>query len=240
MSATDGVAGLDGLIERKSALAPRAAAACSRGRLRELRCWQAARLAGTYADLGGDPGAAGAIDFFLSDLYGPHEALARDADLTRAWRLIKRALSPAMLEVLSMALELDVLSTELDLELAERLPPGPITAQAYAQAYRAVGRREARRRQIHLIVAIGNALARTVRNPIIALALRAAHAPAHLAGFGALQDFLERGFGAFRRLAQPARLLATIEQRELRLMETLLAGGTIPGQEPAADASVPA
>lgn len=223
--------GVERLIERKSGLAHRAAAVPVAARLQELRAWQAARLARTYADLSLQPAAGDAVSFFLSDLYGPQDFTRRDHDMTRAWQLLKRALSSRMLEVLSMAMELDVLSSELDLEMVERLPPGPVTAKTYAEAYRAVGRAETRRRQIGLIVDIGRALVLAVGKPFVGLALRAAHGPAHLAGFGALQDFLERGFAAFKNLAHPAELLMTIQQREVRLMQRLLAGGTIPAEE---------
>ena len=236
MSRSESEEGVERLIERKSALACRVRAPELAQRLRELRAWQAARLARTYADLRRDPPAAEALRFFLSDLYGPQDLSRRDRDVARAWRLLKGALPPRMLEVLLMAMELDVLSAELDLEMAERLAPGPPTAKAYSDAYRAVGRPAARRRQIGLVVEIGTALARAVRMPLVRLALRAAHGPAHLAGFGALQDFLERGCAAFVKLPHPAQLLTTIEGRETRLMQLLLAGGTIP-DGPAADAS---
>lgn len=219
------------LIERKSRVAERAASAPVAERLRQLRAWQAARLARTHADLRLDPLSADAVSFFLSDLYGPQDFTRRDQDVLRAWRLFKRALPPRMLQVLSMAMELDVLSAELDLETSERLPSGPLTAKGYAEAYRAVGRREDRRRQIGLIVAIGMALVRAVRTPLVRLGLRAAHGPAYLGGFGALQEFLERGFAAFSRLPEPTRLLATIERREIQLMRTLLAGGPISRQD---------
>lgn len=235
MSRADAAHGVERLIERKSELAGRAAAGPVAKRLRELRAWQAARLARTYEDLRQhDPSVGGALNFFLSDLYGPQDLTGRDQDLARAWRLLKRALPPRMLEVLSMAMELDILSTELDLEMAERLPPGPLTAKAYAETYRAVGRPEARRRQIALVAETGSALARAVRMPLVRLGLRAAHGPAHVAGFGALQQFLERGFAAFQGLPNPARFLMSIEQRESQLMEILLAGGTISAEAPSA------
>lgn len=236
MSRADSAAELDRLLARRKELAQCAAAAPVAARLRELRAWQAARLARTYEDLGADPLAGDAVRFFLSDLYGPQELAHRDQDLTRAWRLLKRALPPRVLEALSMAMALDALSAELDLEMAQRLPAGPLTAKVYAETYRAVGRPEARGHQIGLIVELGKALARAVRTPLVGLALRAAHGPAHLAGFGALQDFLERGFAAFRRLPDAAELLATIDERETRLMKILLAGGTIAADEPAASA----
>lgn len=235
MSRADTEHEVERLIERKNGVARCLAAAAVAERVRELRAWQAARLGLTYADLRRDPLAAPALSFFLSDLYGPQDFGRRDRDVARAWRLLKRALPPRMLEVVSMAMELDVLSAELDLEMAKRLPRGPLTAKAYAEAYRAVGRPAARRRQIGLVVKIGTALVRAVRTPLVRLALRAGHGPAHLAGFGALQEFLERGFAAFDELPHPAQLLAAIERREGRLMQILLAGGTIP-DDPAASA----
>ena len=232
MSRPGVVDGLERLIEHKNALAQRAVAVPVAQRLRELRTWQTTRLAQTYADLRTDPLAGDALTFFTTDLYGPQDLTRRDQDVARAWRLLKRALSPRMMEILSMAMELDVLSTELDLEMTERLAPGALTAKAYADAYRSVGRPEARRRQIELVVEIGRALVRAIRMPLVGLALRAAHGPAHLAGFGVLQDFLERGFAAFHGLPHPMELLALIERRETRLMQTWLAGGTISAEEP--------
>lgn len=237
MSRTDSIGELERLIERKNALARGAGAAAVSERLQELRTWQAARLALTHADLRVDPLAADAMRFFLSDLYGPQDLTRRDRDVARAWPLLKRALPPRALEILAMAMELDVLSEELDLEMARQMRSGPLTAQAYADVYRAVGRPEARRRQIRLTAQIGMALVHAVRAPLVRFALRAAHRPANLAGFGALQDFLERGFAAFRKLPQPEQLLTTIERREMRLMQVLLEGGTIPPEESPARAS---
>jgi hypothetical protein len=236
MSRGDVVDGLERLIERKNGLARRAAAAPVAERLQQLRAWQTARLARTYADLSADPSAGDAVKFFLSDLYGPQDFSRRDQDMARAWRLLKRALPPRMLEVLSMAMELDVLSAELDLEVAGRLSPGSLTEKAYADAYRAVGRAEGRRRQIGLIIDIGKALVRATRTPFVGLALRSARGPAHLAGLGVLQDFLERGFAAFQKLPHPTELLMTIQRRELRLMQSLLGGGTISAEAPPASA----
>lgn len=237
MSRAETAEGLARLIERKSRFAERAVAAPVAERLKELRAWQATRLAATYADLRQDPLAADAVRFFLADLYGPQDFTQRDQDVARAWPLLKRALPARALEVLSLAIELDVLSAELDLEMTRRLPPGPLGAGVYAETYRAVGRPEDRRRQIRLIVEIGTALARAVQTPLVQLALRAAHGPAHLAGFGALQDFLERGFAVFHKLPHPQQLLTIIEEREIGLMQILLEGGTISAADANAGAS---
>ena len=191
-------------------------------RVRELRAWQAERLSRTYADLHADPHYTQAVEFFLRDVYGPEEFAPRDRDLARAWHYLNRALPRAAFDLLARAIELHVLTAELDLALIDALPAGPVSAQTYETAYCTVNRRGARAHQIDLVVAIGQDLSRLVRRPWVALALRAAHSPAHAAGLGALQDFLERGFAAFRQMSDPQRLLQAVRERETRLMDAFL------------------
>ena len=193
-------------------------------RLQQLRTWQSERLARTYADLAADPTQAPALEFFLTDLYGPQDFRRRDQDLARAGTLLERTLPHGALGVLLDALALNVLSAELDHEMARVLEAGPISPATYTEAYRRIGRFEDRRRQIELIVRVGEQLARTVRQPLIGWALRAARAPAYLAGFGTLQEFLERGFQAFGRLGHEPTFLDTIRARESALSEALAQG----------------
>jgi hypothetical protein len=192
-------------------------------RLHRLRAWQAARLARTYQDLRHEPGYALAVDFFLSDLYGPGDFTRRNRELSRAFGALRHAFPAAFLTILARAIELEVLTTVLDRGLAMRLA-GPLNSASYAIAYGALGRAAARRRQIELTVSIGEELARLVRLRWTALALRAAHLPAQAAGFGVLQGFLERGFAAFRRMQDAQPLLQAIRDRETLLMEALLRG----------------
>ena len=228
---------LDELLRQRALLeASERALPRSDARLRELRIWQAARLARTYDDLRRDPQSAEAITFFLSDLYGLADHTRRDQDLTRAWETLKRTLPQGALEVLGSALELQVLAAQLDQAMAAQLGPLPLSWPTYAAAYRAVGRPDARRRQIELVVMIGEDLERLVRHEWLALALRAARAPARLAGFAALQDFLERGFAAFRKLPDARRLLSTIEDRESRLSAALFSGVALPADTAGAPA----
>jgi hypothetical protein len=229
MSALRSTQSLAALLAQQRRLKAAAGADAARGaRLRELRAWQAARLERTYADLRREPRYARAVEFFLSDLYGPQEFADRDRDLARALRYLQRALPAAALDVLAQAIELEVLTAELDQAMVAVLTAGPITAGSYAAAYRAVGRRAARARQIELITDVGALLERVVRHAWIAPALRVAHAPAHAAGFGALQDFLERGFAAFRHMRGAGRFLQIIRERESCCMDTIYAGSDVP------------
>ena len=48
----------------------------------------------------------------------------------------------------------------------------------------------------------------------------------------ALQDFLERGFAAFRSMHGAAEFLRTIETRETQIMEAIVGGATDPFGDP--------
>lgn len=207
---------------------PEEAVSVTSSQLRELRTWQAARLASTYGDLLHDPECVDAVKFFLTDLYGPQEHTRRDQDLARAWSVLSRTLPRSALGLLERAIELQTLTAQLDEAMAQQLAAGPVTQESYAAAYRAVGRPEARRRQIELVLTIATDLERVVRHAWVGLALRAARVPAHAAGFGALQDFLERGFAAFHRMKDAGRMLSAIRERETRLSAALLEGDPHP------------
>lgn len=222
-------ADLEALLMRKRSLDEQVAAdPALRARLERLRAWQAARLARTHADLRADPRYAAAAEFFLSDVYGSGSAARRDADLARAWRYLKRALPGSALKILERAVMLDVLSEELDVAMAELLPAEALTAASYGALYRRVGRADQRRRQIDLLIEVGTDLDRIVNHAWVGVALRAAHLPAHAAGCGVLQDFLERGFEAFRRMRGAEEFLKAIRRRESEVLEALLSGAQPP------------
>jgi hypothetical protein len=198
------------------------------GRLRELQDWQARRLLRTHKDLHDDPRYAQAVDFFMDELYASGDPGSRDRDLLRVQRVMERLLPPDALSALCLAIELEVLSQELDAAVVRALPDGPIDDERYAQAYRGVGRRADRERQIELLYQIGRYLDGVVHKPIVRALVHLARGPAHAAGLGGLQDFLERGLVAFERMRGAERFLVTIRDRERDAMERLLSGSDAP------------
>ena len=197
--------------------------------LARLRRWQAARLAATYADLAAQPRYADAIAFFLEELYGDVDASPRDHDLERAHRALERALPAAALEALRRAIALEVLTQELDAEVARVLPAArAISGRAYAEAYRGAGTRALRERQIDWIVGLGEAIEALVRAPGLGVLVRLARRPARAAGFGALHEFLERGYRAFDRMQGAGEFLGTVRSREQALLVRLYAGEADP------------
>lgn len=191
-------------------------------RLKALQGWQAQRLSITYADLRQDPHCRPAVEFFLNELYGPQDFSTRERAFERAWRLLRRTLPPMLLEVLTAVAELQALTAELDLALARRLPSAEITPARYLAAYRASSSIAQRTRQIDLILEIGRHLVQAVALPWVERALKVAHWPAHALGFAPLQSFLEHGYAAFAALSDASAFLATIAERERRLMHSLL------------------
>lgn len=134
---------------------------------------------------------------------------------------MEKSLPPQAMEILHDALELEVLTFELDTAVAAAIGCEKIDPQRYATAYRTVGRRADRERQIDLIVDLARRLGRMVHHAWIGRLLRLARRPAEAAGFAMLQSFLERGFDAFRQLGDATDFIAAIEARERGLMERL-------------------
>ena len=191
-------------------------------RLRALEAYQARRLARDHADLHADERYRLAVDFFLEDLYGPQDLSERDAQMVRALDKLARFLPLAGLSALAHAFELHVLTLELDAATAARLTGAVIPDdRAYALAYRAAGRRRDRERQIELLVVVGELLDSVAHRPEVGLMVVLARAPAHAAGYGHLQDFLERGYRAFRAMDGADRFLEIVIGRERALLERL-------------------
>lgn len=193
-----------------------------------LKTWQAGRFSRTYADLLAHPRYTDAANFFLTDLYGARDYSQRDADLGRILPKLKAMLPAAALSTLADAVELDALSEDLDAALARHLPDAMITEARYAEGYRRCANRTQREHQIALVRHIGDALDRLTRVPMLDTTLRLMRGPARLAGLENLQDFLERGFVAFRRMRGAAPFLDAIERRETRLLEHLFEGNPTP------------
>jgi len=196
----------------------------SRARLAELQKWQSERLLKSHADLRASARYRAAVEFFINELYSGGDPRARDRDLQRVHHVMERLLPREALRALMLAIELEIVSQELDADVVHGLPAGPLTVDGYAAAYRRTGRRTDRERQIELLGLIGGYLDHVVRKPIIRALVRLARGPAHAAGFGTLQQFLERGLDAFEAMHGAGEFLTTIRDRETRAMERMFAG----------------
>lgn len=193
-------------------------------RVQALKAYQQKRFAATYADLLANPRYEAATRFFLHELYGPGDYRQRDAQFARVVPALTRLFPPEVVDTVAKLARLHALSERLDTRMGEHLMSPDITAQEYAIAWRACGDPEARQQQIALTVVIGDSLDKLTRRPLLRQSLRLMRGPAHIAGLGALQSFLESGFDTFRAMRGAAEFLSTVRQREDTLALALFRG----------------
>jgi len=191
-----------------------------------LRRWQSERLARTHADLLADARHHDAARFFLDEIYGLKDTAQRDADVARVAPTLTRLLPEGGLETVADAVELDALSEDLDAAMVKALgrKVRALDAVVYGNAYRKVGRKDDRLRQIGLVDHLGHALDRLTRRAFAGTALRMMRKPAELAGLAELQAFLQSGYDAFRKMGRADAFLARIIRRESAILEALFSG----------------
>jgi hypothetical protein len=193
-------------------------------RVREVKRYQHARFTGTYQDLLDTPASGKAARFFLDELYGPMDFSRRDAQFSRVAPKVA-TLFPGEVGVIVLSLaRLHALSERLDSEMAAVVPALPLSEAGYRRAWCAVGQAAARAEQIELVQAVGLALAKQVRRPLIRTTLRMMRGPARAAGLESLQAFLEAGFDAFRDLPDAAEFVRAIASRETAIAADLFDG----------------
>jgi hypothetical protein len=184
--------------------------------------WQRNRFGNTYADFAARESDRPACEFFLQELYGGVSFRERDEVVSRVEPIMSRLLPDRALLALSEALQLQRLSLDLDLFMAEeylKTGQNEIDTELYIELYRSVGRRPERELQIHMIRKLGRELQSLTHTPVLLALVKAVRKPALAAGYGRLQEFLEKGLSAFRQLQDPGRFVDAIYQREVELMQ---------------------
>jgi hypothetical protein len=192
-----------------------------------LQQFQRNRIARSFDDLNRQEGYRPAVEFFLSEIYGGLHFRDRDQDMGRVMPVMTRFLPDRTLMTMSEAFELQSISLEFDMEMAEwmaRWDVEVLDMATYCRVYLAVDDREGRERQIHLIRKLGYDLDQLVRKSFINYLVRLLRGPAHAAGFGNLQEFLESGLNSFRALEDPEYFIETIYVREWEAMERMFDG----------------
>lgn len=195
-----------------------------------VKALQARRFAGTYADLLASPIYGAASRFFLEELYSDKDYTARDAQFARIAGALQSLFPASVVEVAVALAELHVLTEGLDHAMGLACTGGPLEGDAqqvhrYLRAWRAVGRQADRHAQLRAVLEVGRELDRLTRKPGLRIMLKMMRKPAQAAGLSALQNFLEAGFDTFAAMARRplgvSDFLATIEDRETRLMDLL-------------------
>jgi hypothetical protein len=190
-------------------------------RVLQLKAYQHRRFEHTHAVLLEQPRYAAATRFFLDDLYGPQDFALRDAQFARVVPALVRLFPEKIVATVHDLASLHALSEDLDSAMGRVLPPGPVTASAYVEAWHQTGRPADREQQLALVLRLGGQLDQFTRSRLLRNSLRLMRKPAQAAGLAALQQFLERGFDTFAAMAGADDFLAQIARPELALIAQL-------------------
>jgi len=187
--------------------------------------WQMAYLLTFFDDLHQRPGYREAIDFTMSDLAGVRVS-GRDHDLERAAPVITRMLPGRALETLAAAAKLNARVLEVNLGIFRQLQvdgelPSEISERAYCVACRKASTLDECLGLVHLAVRLGGTLKTLIKVPLLGGMLRTMRGPAHAAGFGALQEFLESGYTNFKAIPDIDHFLGEIDTRMTEAFEMI-------------------
>jgi len=187
--------------------------------------WQLEYLLPFFSDLYVQEGYSEAIDFTMSDLAGIGIS-SRDRDLQRAAPAITTILPLGALATIAAAAEMNARVLEINIAICRCLLvgnnlPAQISEYDYCVACREASSLEKCVELVHLITGLGKTLGSLVNIPVIGMTLRAMRAPAHAAGFGALQEFLEKGYRTFKQIPDIDHFLSEIEARMTRVFERI-------------------
>lgn len=187
--------------------------------------WQLEYMLPFFGDLYARDGYAEAIDFTMSDLAGIGIS-SRDRDLERAAPAITTILPLPALTTIATAADMNARVLKINLAICRCLLvgndlPARITETEYCRACREASSLDEVVDLVHLITGLGRTLRSLVNVPMIGITLRAMRAPAHAAGFGALQEFLEKGYRTFRQIPDVERFLGEIEARMIEVFERI-------------------
>lgn len=197
--------------------------------LKALRQWRAARMQATYGDLYQAPRYRPAVDFLVNDLFGTDKLGVRASQLRQAESAMVKVMPDTLLGLTAKAVHLTALTVELDVILAEQMKNSQAGAEGVAgdvvaESLRLYGDYQRYKQQVNLVESVGGEIDTAVHKPFVAMALRMCRKPAHLMGLADLQDFLERGFAAFKNMRGAGEFLATFKKREMTILDKVFSG----------------
>ena len=192
-----------------------------------VKQFQARRFAGTYFDLLQSEQYRSAAIYFLQELYSEKDYSQRDTQFGRIAGALERLFPEQVVQTAVSLAQLHRLTEDLDLAMAQHWLRLADQAQVmrYVKAWRCVGRRDERNTQLNTVLSVGHELDRLTRTRGLRMMLKMMRKPAHLAGMGSLQQFLESGFDTFAEMARQGdgarHFLATVREREAALIDGL-------------------
>lgn len=197
--------------------------------LKTMRRWRAGRMQKTYADLCQSSRYRQAVNFLINDLFGTDKLGVRASQLQKAESAMVKVMPETLLGMTAKAVHLTALTIELDVTLADQLikmgiGAGELSGDSVAEGLRSCYNLPRYKQQIALVESVGSEIDTAVHKPFVAMALRMCRKPAHMMGLADLQDFLERGFAAFKDMQGAKEFLAIFKERETAILDNVFSG----------------
>ena len=192
-----------------------------------IKRFQAKRFQATYSDLLQSQRYQLAARFFLQELYSDKDYAERDQQFARIAKTIARLFPQAVVNTAATLAEVHALTEQLDDAMAHAqvalhpARPEQCDAGDYIACWRRVADPAARHQQLQVVLALGRSLDSLTRKPGLQMLLKLMRGPAAAAGLGALQKFLETGFGAFQTMRGADEFLKLIALREADWIQRL-------------------
>ncbi len=179
--------------------------------------WQLDYMLPFYENLRESPDYATAVDFVISDLSGIGIS-QRDHDIARIVPIMCKMLPDKALRTVAAAMKLNAGILAINLSICRELykdkpADADISEAAYLAACREASSLDECLEFVHLTHDVGHSLDHVIRIPMIGLTLKTMRMPARFAGFGALQQFLEKGYKTFNALEDVDQFLDDITLR---------------------------
>jgi len=187
--------------------------------------WQMAYLLTFFVDLYEYPGYEKAIDFAMTDLAGVSVS-GRDRELERASPVVTTMLPRKALQTIAAAAELNARVLKVNLGIFRFLQeddelPDKISEHTYFVACRNASSLDECIGLVRLATHLGGTLRTLVKVPLLGAMLRGMRGPAHAAGFGLLQEFLEDGYTRFKGIPDMDHFLGEIDGRMTEVFERI-------------------
>lgn len=185
--------------------------------------WQLSYMLPFYQELRQAQDTRAAIDFIISDLAGIGIS-QRDQEIQRVVPAMVRMLPTKALATLASAMQLNARILEINLAICRVYNDGYSDVSTFTERNYCIAARQAVSLSeclelVQLTKKLGHNLQHITHIPLLGATLKAMRIPARLAGFGALQSFLEKGYSTFRNIESVEQFLDAAELKMQQLFE---------------------
>ncbi|WP_395144429.1 hypothetical protein ACF3NV_00190 [Moraxella atlantae] len=200
-----------------------------RQKLQEAQAWQRERMTKTHAELFAPPKQQAFGSYLFDQLYGGEQfdQLAKQIGrITRTAGKLEKFIPANALATGVEGVRQAVEAIGLDVELAQYLLTQnlPVNDDTMLAAYRAVNKPQARHQQIDALVATCYQSDKYLRSFVMQKSFALAKPVAYKYQFGALYDFIAKGFEVIRPIKSVGDLMENFAQKEHQIINNVHSG----------------